>query len=75
MAETVDGADVGCVSFGSLIKVVAADCRLFPLARKGQSIGGGCLCWDLRDSEMGCPVGCVSGLLFAPTPSPMVRFC
>lgn len=75
MAETVDGADVGCVSFGSLIKVAAAGCGLFSLAGKGQSIGGGCLCWDSRDSEMGCPVGCVSGLVVAPAPSPMVRFC
>lgn len=44
MIEAVDGADVGRLSFGTLIKVDAAGRGLFPLAGEGQSIGAGCLC-------------------------------
>lgn len=73
--EAVDGADVGRLSFGRLMKVAAADCGLFPLAGEGQSIDDGCLSRDLRDSVMGGPIGCVSGLVFAPAPTPMVKFC
>lgn len=65
------GVNVGLLSFGSLIKVDAASCRLFPLVGGGQSIDAGCLCWD---SVMGGPCGYVSGLVFAPTPSPLVKF-
>ena len=70
----VVGADVGRLSFGSWIKVDAAVCGLLPLAG-GQSIYDGCLCWDLRDSVVGGPNRYVSGLVFAPTPSPMMKFC
>lgn len=73
-AEGGDGADVGWLSFARLIKA-AAGCRLFPLAGQGQSIDHGCLSWDFRDSVMGGPTGCVSGLVFALAPSPMVKFC
>lgn len=71
----VEAADVGRLSFDRLIKVDAAGSGLFPLVGEGQSIDDGCLCWNLRDSVMGGPVGCVSGLVFAPAPSPMVKFC
>lgn len=67
----VEVADVGRLSFGSLIKVDAASGRLFPLVGGGHSIDAGCLC---RDSVMGGPSGYVTGLIFAPTPSPMVKF-
>lgn len=65
---TVEAVDVG-----RLVKV--AGCGLFPLVGEGQSIDDGCLCRDLRDSVMGGPTGYVSGLVFAPTSSPMVKFC
>lgn len=76
VVEAVEGADgVGRLSFDSLIEVDAAGRRLFPLAGEGQSSDGGRLRRDLRDSVMGGPVGYVSGLVFAPAPSPMVKFC
>ncbi len=70
----VEAVDAG-LSFDGLINVDAAGCRLFPLVGDGQSIDDGCLCWDLRGSVMGGPIGYVSGLVFAPAPSPMVKFC
>lgn len=73
-AEGGDGADVGRLSFGRLIKT-AAGCGLFPLAGEGQSIDHGCLSRDFRDSVMGGPIGCVSGLVFALARRPMVKFC
>lgn len=74
-AEAADGADVGCLSFGRPIKVAAGGCGLFRLVGEGQSIEDGCLSWSLRESVMGGPTGCVSGLVFTPAPSPMVNFC
>lgn len=73
MAEGAYGADVARPSF--LVKVEVAGCGLFPLVGGGQSIGDGCLCWDLRNSEMGGPSRYVSGLSFAPTSNPVVKFC
>lgn len=75
MVGAFEGADIGRLCFGSLIKVDAAGCGLFPLVGEGQRIDDGCLCWDLKDSVMGGPTGYVNGLVFAPTPSPMVKFC
>lgn len=74
-AEAVEGADVGRLSFGSRVKSDNAGCGLFPLVGEGQSIDDGCLRWELRDSVIGGPIGYVSGLVFAPTPSPMVKVC
>ena len=54
MAEAVDGADVGCLSFACLIKVAAAGCGLVPLVGEGQSIEDGCFSWK---SVMGGPIG------------------
>lgn len=71
----VETADFGRLSFDRLMKVDAAGSGLFPLVGERQSIDDGCLCWNLRDSVMGGPVGCVSGLVFAPAPGPMVKFC
>lgn len=73
--DAVESTDVARLSFGRLIKVVAVGCGLFPLIGGRQSIDDGCLRQDLRDSVMGGPRCYVSGLVFAPVPSPMVKFC
>lgn len=68
--DAVESTDIARLSFGRLIKV-----GLFPLIGGRQSIDDGCLRRDLRDSVMGGPRCYVSGLVFAPVPSPMVKFC
>lgn len=73
--DAVESTDIACLSFGWLVKVVAVDCGLFPLIGGRQSIDDGCLRRDLRDSVMGGPRCYVSGLVFAPVASPMVKFC
>ncbi|TNN63851.1 hypothetical protein EYF80_025910 [Liparis tanakae] len=62
-------------SQSSRVKSDAAGCRLIPLVGEGQSIDDGCLCSELRDSVVSGPTGYVSGLVFAPTPIPMVKVC
>lgn len=54
--------------------VVVVSC-LFPLVGEGQRADDGRLSRGLRDSVMGSPTGCVSGLIFAPARSLMVKFC
>lgn len=69
--DAVEGVDV----VSCLIKVASSGCGLFALVGEGQRIDDGCLSLGLRDSVMGSPTGCVSGLVFAPAPSLMVKFC
>lgn len=73
--DVVESTNAARLSFEWLIKVVAVGCGLFPLIGGRQSIDDGCLRRDLRDSVMGGPRCYVSGLVFAPVPSPMVKFC
>lgn len=69
MVEPIDSTDV-------IVKFATASCRMFPLAGEGQITDDGSLCWNLKDSVMGGPGGCVSGLVFSRPPSPMkLKFC
>lgn len=76
VVEAVEGADIGGLSFGRMVKG-AADAGLFALAGEGQSGDEGGLSWDLRGSEMSGPVGCVGSLVVAPAPAldPLAEFC
>lgn len=74
MVEAIEGADVGDLSFDRVVQS-AADTGLFSMVGEGHSIDHGGLCWDFKGSEMGGPAGCLSGLIFAPAPSPMVKIC
>lgn len=65
----------GVVVVSCLIKVASSGYGLFPLVGEGQRADDGRLSRGLRDSVMGSPTGCVSGLVFAPARSLMVKFC
>lgn len=65
----------GVVVVFCLIKVASSGYGLFPLVGEGQRADDGRLSRGLRDSVMGSPTGCVSGLVFAPARSLMVKFC
>lgn len=65
----------GVVAVSCLIKVASSGCGLFPLVGEGQRVDDGRLSWGLRYSVTGGPIGRVSGLVFAPARSLMVKFC
>ena len=67
--QAVEGADVG-----RLVDGTAANTQLFPLAGGRQSVDSRSLCRELKDSVMVGPVGCVSGLVLAPTSGPLAGF-
>lgn len=76
--EVMVRAGDGCaarLSFGGLVKVDAADWRLFPLVGGGKSIDDDRLGREPRDSVVGGPSRYVTDLVFAPTPSPTVILC
>lgn len=64
----------GVVVVSCLIKVASSGYGLFPLVGEGQRADDG-RHQHVRDSVMGSPTGCVSGLVFAPARSLMVKFC